>query len=287
KATLEIRRRVGAERVALTHKYQQRLGGERVEQVPTVEAGRAGADEILLGVVGGAGRVEAVASEVLGVAAGNDGAGQARIDGGEEHGERGAAGLAHGSDARAVYHGKIPEHVETANRIPELEPRGAIAGEEEPAPEPGMFLVGVARLIVGALALAEGIKSEHDVAETDEPLARLLISVVGFSVQAMAHLEKNSGEGRLRPIRQIQVGRDAHAGTALVDKQLDAIAVVGKAAGLVDKERGALRLAADELPKGLANPLLAGAHVVGRLQLCERCLAPLVGLARQGGEIVG
>src|SRR5450756_2970368 len=92
-----------------------------------------------------------------------------------------------------------------------------------------MFLVGVARLIVGALALAEGIKGEHDVAEADERLARLLISVVGFSVEAMAHLEENSGEGRLRPIRQIQVGWDAHAGATLVNKQLDAIAVAGKA----------------------------------------------------------
>src|ERR1035441_5678847 len=91
------------------------------------------------------------------------------------------------------------------------------------AAQPGMLFVGVAQLIVGALALAEGIEGQHHVAEAGQRLARLLISVVGFAVQAVAHLEENGGEGRWRAGGQIEVGRDVHAGAALIGEELDAI----------------------------------------------------------------
>src|SRR5206468_9298562 len=68
-STCNVVRRVSAEKVLIAHQDQERLGSERVEQVPSIETNRAGTNEVLLGVIGRPWRVEVRAGHVLGVRA--------------------------------------------------------------------------------------------------------------------------------------------------------------------------------------------------------------------------
>ena len=99
---LNVVGRVGSEVVAIARPDEQRLGREGIEQIPTVQAERAAADQILLCIVGSAGRQKRVSSDVFKVAHADRGSSQAIIHGRQQHCQGCAAGVADRSDSRRI-----------------------------------------------------------------------------------------------------------------------------------------------------------------------------------------
>src|SRR6185312_13690857 len=92
-AIAEIAGRVCAEEIVCAYLYEKRLRSERVQQVPPIEAKRSGTNQVLLGVVRGAGRIKVCTGHVLCVAGGNGRRRQSRIGASEQHSERATSRL--------------------------------------------------------------------------------------------------------------------------------------------------------------------------------------------------
>ena len=64
-AVADVVRGVRAELVFVADGDQERFGGEGVEQIPAVEAGEAGIEEVLFRVIGGTGRIIVCTGQIL------------------------------------------------------------------------------------------------------------------------------------------------------------------------------------------------------------------------------
>src|SRR6185437_6381682 len=87
-AIAEIAGRVCAEEIVCAYLYEKRLRSERVQQVPPIEAKRSGTNQVLLGVVSRAGRIEICTGNVLRITGANRRRCQPRIGESEQHSER-------------------------------------------------------------------------------------------------------------------------------------------------------------------------------------------------------
>ena len=289
-----IRRRVGAEEVAGAGGDQQRLRRHRPEKVPAVEPERAGAGEILLGIVGGAGREERMSGEVLGVSRADHGRGQPVVGARQHHGEGAAAGLPGGAQLSRVHLRMRGQHVQAAYGVPQLHARGGLAHQQHLPPGNRVLVIGgrqprqPAALdgVRRALALPHGVEGQHDVAELREPLAASLVVRIPFAVVAVPHLKQNARVGRPALLRKVEIRRDDETRARLVDQLLDAVGGALEPAHRARVQGGRPRQPAGEFLEGSARPRLVAADVGGRMQCRDTRVAPGVRRIRQGGQII-
>ena len=211
-----VRGRVGAEEIVGADRDQQRLGRHRPEHVPPVERERAGADQILLGIVGRARREERTDRDVLRIAGADGCRGEPLVHRGQNHRQRAAARLARRCQAARVYLRVRGQDIEAPHRVPQQCARGGFAGQQH-LPAGNVMLLGdgaqacqppVGTRVVGALALPDGVEREHDVAELHQPLAAALIERVALSAVAVPHLEEDAWIGRSARLGQVEIRRD-------------------------------------------------------------------------------
>ena len=100
---------------------EQRFGREGIEQIPTVEPGRSGIQEVLFRVIGGARRIEIRAGHVLRVPAADDGGGQPIIDSNKQHRQRTSTRLPHGGKAPRIGQRMSGQIIQAADGVPNLE----------------------------------------------------------------------------------------------------------------------------------------------------------------------
>ena len=293
RSTGEVIRRVSAEGIALAHHDEEGLGSDRVEEIPTVESGGRGGNEVLFGIVGGAGWIEIRTGEILRDGAGDDGGGEAVIDCGEQHCGGAAARLSGGTDTFGIDQGMGRQIVETANRIPSLQAGAGDAFEEHLTARETMLFIradaaegGLVARIVSAFALTHGFNCEHEITELGQVLAATLVGWVALSIQGVAHLVEYARIGGAGQCGDVEIGGDVEVGLAFVDYTLEAIAGPFEGADRAGVERSALWNAANQLPECFRYPALALANRGGRGEICDGTIAGLIGGRGQVAEVV-
>ncbi len=293
-AAADVVRRVRPIEVLRAHENQQRLGGQRIENVPAIKTQRAASEEVLLGVVGRARRNEAGARHVLRVARGDHGCRQPVVHGRQEHGERSAAGLPRRGQPLGVHQRMRGQVIQAPHRVPHLHPRRRVARQQHLPSRNAVLVIGRAKpreptarpRVVGTLPLPHRVEGQHQESELHQPLAAPLVTLVRLPVQRVTHLKQHARIGWPAALRDVQVRGDVKARPALVDDLLHPVVLALERAGRPRVQRCSFRHPSGEFPESLPRPALPRANRVRRGEFLEIRVSLVVGALGEAAQIV-